>query len=213
MADRHHTATSGIQTTTTFVSGAAARLRHVTMRHWCNTGLSDEALEKRSDDEDQTVEGIAQAHAATPQEVLEKLRILCGRIRTHLSPAYEGEVIDYMLAEGARADLEAWILRAGDADADRMLLDEIERLEKLRAELVEAKGPEIARLAALTSSTEQGIVERAAYTPAGVLWKARRLSQLLDDNEGVTEFMRLLAATVADGLEEIERLHAGRAAQ
>lgn len=149
------------------------------MRCWCHSGLTDEEMAKRLDDESDIVQGIAQSHAATPHEVLEKLRILCGRIRTHLEPTYPAAVLDYVLAEGARSDLEAWIMRAEDADADRILFNEIERLAAIRRDLDKASGPEIGRLSELASYTEQEIVERAAHTPAGVLWKARRLSELL----------------------------------
>lgn len=211
MATQQNTATTS--TAATFVSRSAGRMRRAIFNSYAAVGVSDEESDELEKEGWRVAYGMAQGHAITPREVLEKLRVLCDRIRTHLDIEYPGPVLDYLLAEGARSDLEAWILRAEDADADRLLFEEIARLDAIRNEFDNARGQEIEKLAKLASDTEQGIVERAAHTPAGVLWKARRLSQLLDDHDDVTDFMRQIAAAVVDGLADLDQHHTPETAE
>jgi RecB family exonuclease len=61
---------------------------------------------------------IANAPAETATDVRLKVEVLCARLREHLHPENEGELLDYLLADSIRDDL-LMVLASAEPDVKR----------------------------------------------------------------------------------------------
>jgi hypothetical protein len=68
--------------------------------------LPDEEMNEGLEQLSALVTNIASAPAETTTDIRLKMEILCARLREHLHPEISGEVLDYLLAESIRDDLD-----------------------------------------------------------------------------------------------------------